>query len=237
MGGFALVATSPRLARAARRVRKKRLDLDHGAARQRPEAATRSPADNPALWRSAPFFGRGSVIVCGHMNTPASHPRTSASQSLRVVAQALAPYVAEELLRLESLATEALDPDYDARTCRRLAGELSDAVLGRAATLFEALAGGGVIDSVTLADRLGVSPRALSGNLTTPLKRRAKALGLPLPFDGGHGDQAYGGISLPSRDMDAQRTHWRDRNGIAERMLNAVRDELRARRKGRAAGR
>jgi hypothetical protein len=107
--------------------------------------------------------------------------------------------------------------------------ELGDSVIERSRTLFELLARQHVVDSTELASALGVTPRALGGYLTTPLKRRANALGLPLPFDGGRGAEPFGGIGTPSPDMDRARTHWEDRDGIAPRMLIALDAELIAR--------
>jgi hypothetical protein len=160
----------------------------------------------------------------------------SADQTLKLLARALAPYLREEFRHLEELDSEALDPSYDLQTCRRFVTALGDHVLRRARTLFEILASDGLVDSVRLAALLDVAPRELSGNLTTPLKRRAKALRLRLPFAGGLGTEPYGGILAPSPDMDPDRTHWQDRDGIARRMLNAIEDETSARAKhaGRA---
>lgn len=153
----------------------------------------------------------------------------STEEALRVLAWALAPYLAEELEQLRALEAEALAPDYDLRTCRRFVAELGDEVLPRAETLFRLLSRERVIDSLQLAEALGATPRGLSGFLTTPLKRRAKTLGLPLPFAGGLGAESYGGIMAPSPDMDPQRTHWQDRDGIAKRMLRAIEEERAAR--------
>jgi hypothetical protein len=65
--------------------------------------------------------------------------------------------------------------------------------------------------------------------LTSPLKRRAKQLGLPLPFHGGEGSLAYGGIPDPQPDESPRRTYWSDRDGIARRMVEALEGELRSR--------
>lgn len=141
-----------------------------------------------------------------------------------MIARALAPYLAKELRALARVESEGLDPNYDIRTCRRFLAGLGGDVLVRAETLFRLLAGEQVVDSVELAGALGATPRGISGQLTTPLKRRAKSLQLPLPFLGGRGDAPFGGIPSPTPDMDANRTHWADRNGIAARMITAIQE-------------
>ncbi len=157
--------------------------------------------------------------------------RTSPDAALRSLAQALAPYIAEELRQLEALERETLSPEFDAATCARFVAELGDGVLDRARMLFERLDRDEVVNSVALAETLGITPRELSGYLTTPLKRRAAALKLPLPFSGGLGAEQYGGIRSPAPDMDPQRTHWQNRDGIAGRMLAAIAGELESRSK------
>jgi hypothetical protein len=49
---------------------------------------------------------------------------------------------------------------------------------------------------------------------------------LPLPFDGGEGALPWGGLPSPEPDDDRERTYWQDRNGIADRMVSALRREL-----------
>jgi hypothetical protein len=151
---------------------------------------------------------------------------TESDATLRMLAHSLAPYIRDELRRLDALESQKLDPRFDASTCAEYVLSLGDGVLTRARTLFGLLAGGDAISSVQLAGALEVTPRALSGYLTTPLKRRAKALGLPLPFAGGSGDKPYGGLTSPPADATPDRTYWRDRDGIAQRMLTAIGLEL-----------
>lgn len=129
---------------------------------------------------------------------------------MRALARVLAPYIASELhgqLRLKS--ESALDPDYDEATAARYVEGLGRDVVERAIEFFSALAEPPYrIDSLLLADRVGaVSPRDLPGILTTPLKRRAEALGLPRPWEEG---EARG------------RTVWRDRDEVAARLLVAL---------------
>src|SRR4051812_17701599 len=96
----------------------------------------------------------------------------------------LAPFVADELERrgADRIAPTAL-ADYDEGTCREFAKGLKTPVLTRAATLFAHLAQNGSVGSVRLAQDLSLaSPRELPGPLTTPIKRRARKLGLKLPW-------------------------------------------------------
>jgi hypothetical protein len=138
----------------------------------------------------------------------------------------LAPYLAVELKGLLSseLATEGLSADYDERTCAVFVRELGERVVDRAIVLFEAIAQDGRINSAELAELLDARPPQLGALLTTPIKRRAKTLGLPWPFEGGQGDRDYGGIASPQPGDDPGRTYWEDRDGIAERMLQALRE-------------
>jgi len=122
------------------------------------------------------------------------------------------------------------DPGYDAETCAEFVRGLGPGVVERGIVLYRALAGEGKIDSVSLAASLGLDgPSVLSGALTTALKRRADHLGLPYPFDGGQGQEMYGGITNPADDDDPERTHWADRDGLAGRMLAALVREHEAR--------
>lgn len=135
------------------------------------------------------------------------------SDALRALARALAPYLAEELRGCDFRGRPAegsLDPDYDDATAARYVEDLGRDVVERAIELFSALAEPPHrIDSVALAERVGaVSPRDLPGILTTPLKRRADALGLPWPWLDGE-----------SRG----RTVWRERvPGIGDRLRSAL---------------
>lgn len=138
----------------------------------------------------------------------------------RIVARWLAPYIEEELAQLPARARRrgALTPEYDEATCTEFVVPLGDVVLRNGEVLFGWLASSGEITSLDLADELGVaSPRQISAVLTTPLKRRAKALQLPLPWNEGERDG---------------RTVWIGRDAIARRMLTAIQAE-RERRGGK----
>lgn len=105
---------------------------------------------------------------------------------------------------------------YPEDTCRAFAQGLKDEVLDRALTLFWALAREGSIDSNDLGALLGARSRQAGALVSTPMKRRAEEMDLPLPY--------VIGRSSPSR----LRT-WSDQFGIAERMASALLDEQQAR--------
>lgn len=126
------------------------------------------------------------------------------------LARWLAPYVADELQRRGF--NPAASADYDEAACVALVREFGVNTLNRAADFFAKLEADGAVDSVTMAQQLGVgTPRNISSALTTPLKRHAKRLGLGLPWTEG--------VSAENR------TVWRDRDGIAGRMRAAVLQE------------
>ena len=89
---------------------------------------------------------------------------------------------------------------------------LSDGLLRRASTLFDALVAESVVDSARLADRLGVTPGRLRTLVTEPLERRARALGLPRPF------------ALGTAAKTRRRT-WSDHEGVATILAEALRAE------------
>lgn len=141
---------------------------------------------------------------------------------LRSAARLLAPYIEAELGR----AAVTYSHLYDGGTIGEYARKLPDGVIEKAIVLFEHLAEHGRMSSVELAAALGFdSPRAIPGALTTPLKRRAREMNLPLPFDGGEGSLPYGGITDPQPSDDRERTYWQDRDGIAERMVTILKGE------------
>jgi hypothetical protein len=140
----------------------------------------------------------------------------------RALARWLAPYVVEELgLTGQSQPEPFPLQSYDDATCAVFVASLGDVVLDNGEVFFARLVQEREIGSLALADAIGVaSPRNIAAVLTTPLKKRAKALSLPLPW---------------AEDARGQRTVWLDRDGIAERMLRAVREEKARRARRRAA--
>jgi hypothetical protein len=145
-----------------------------------------------------------------------------ADLAARALARWLAPYVAEELgLSGQSQPQPSPLQGYGEAACAVFVASLGDVVLDNAEVFFARLAQEREIGSLALADAIGVaSPRNIAAVLTTPLKKRAKALSLPLPW---------------AEDARGQRTVWLDRDGIAERMLRAVREEKAQRARRRAA--
>src|SRR3981189_2643858 len=104
------------------------------------------------------------------------------------IAKWLAPYIAAELGGTAPAAKPALSPDYDEATCREYISGIGDPVLPRAEIFFRALAEAAAFDkglgSLELTRQLGAdSPRQIASQLTNSLKRRAKTLGLPYPWD------------------------------------------------------
>ena len=98
---------------------------------------------------------------------------------------------------------------YDEPTCRVFAEELDEDRRARAGVLFAILAERGSVTSVELAHELDMSVTGLPGALITPLRRRADAMDLPLPFESGV-------------DEDSRLRRWSDSGGIAARMLRAL---------------
>lgn len=155
-----------------------------------------------------------------HRNAPDNQALLEFDDLGPAIARWLAPYVAAELERARQQTGDrpAAELDYDDEMCRRFVGGLKTPTLTKATTLFLHLNRSGRVDSVQLTKDLSLgTPRNLSGPLTTPLKRRAKKLGLPLPWDEGV--------------TDDDRTLWRDRDGIADRMLQAIQNEQQYRHK------
>lgn len=124
----------------------------------------------------------------------------------RALARWLAPYLRDELTRLDSTS-------YDDATCAIYVRELGQGVLNKSATFFRMLEENGRVGSLELAHAIGTNtPKNIPANLTNSLKQRAVAMSLPRPWD-------------ETKDDD-QRTVWVDHDGIAERMTNAVQNEM-----------
>jgi hypothetical protein len=108
--------------------------------------------------------------------------------------------------------------EYDADTCRQFldAKHIGTNVLERAEVFFRALKADGEINSLDLVDALELEggPRTIPANLTIALKKSYRRLGLSKPW---------------AADTTGERTVWRDRDGIAARMVDAIQEE-RARR-------
>jgi hypothetical protein len=150
-----------------------------------------------------------------------SHPLDEVAPAL---AKWLAPYVAAELKIAGPDTPDALSPDYDDHTCQVYISGIGTAVLPRAEAFFFALAGHAAearppVDSLELVEALNAwdkslnitSPRQLPSLLTNSLKRRAKTLGLPVPWT--------------ETKSPEGRIVWLDRDGIAGRLLGVLNDE------------
>jgi hypothetical protein len=142
------------------------------------------------------------------------------TDALRALARELAPLIAEELGLDKPPSRPPSTPHgrYDHRTIVEFLSplHLGDSVLLRARIFFKQLAREGRVGSLELVDLLDLKgPTSIAANLTNPLKRRAKRLGLEVPWD-------------ETADRD-DRTVWVDRDGIAQRMVEAVDDEIRRR--------
>jgi hypothetical protein len=129
----------------------------------------------------------------------------------RAIAKWLAPYLAAELGTLPSAATKP-GAEYDSATCAEYVRELGQGVLNRSQDFFMKLEHDGRIGSLDLALAIGTdTPRNIPANLTNSLKQRARRMGLAVPWD--------------ETESDDGRTVWLDRDGIASRMVEALRGE------------
>lgn len=117
-----------------------------------------------------------------------------------------------------SNSTVTYADDYDDATCGHFLKpeHLADGVLERMFLFFRELEQRGEISSLDLVQLLGVKgPTSLPANLTNPMKKRARKLGIPVPW-----------AEATTHD---NRTLWRDRDGIASRMVKAIEAERVAR--------
>lgn len=150
-----------------------------------------------------------------------AHPLDEIAPAL---AKWLAPHIAAELNLAGPQTPDELSPDYDQRTCEVYVSGIGDVVLNRALAFFEALAAHHAevrpeVDSLALVELLNriepdlevTSPRQIPSLLTNSLKRRAKALALPMPW-------------TEQRTRDG-RTSWVDRDGIAGRLCGVLYQE------------
>jgi hypothetical protein len=114
---------------------------------------------------------------------------------------------------LESVSP--VSSEYDLETCERfLEGHhLGDSVLERARIFFGQIAEQGEINSKDLVWALNLKgPTSIPANLTNPLKKSARRLGI---------DEPWTWAETP----DGTRTIWKDRDGIAARMVGVIEEE------------
>jgi hypothetical protein len=107
-----------------------------------------------------------------------------------------------------------ITPGFNDYTCQVFVQKFNDTVLTNGELFFTELEKSGEIGSLGLTQAIGVArPSDIPFVLTTPLKRRTKAIGLgkQVPW-------------TPATSPDG-RTVWRDRDGIAGRMVKAIKQE------------
>ena len=144
------------------------------------------------------------------------------SQALDALADALGPrLVARGFVvgQAPSTTPSTYSAEYDDATCKQFLNpdHLGDSVLDRAKLFFELLDQKGEISSPDLVAALGVKgARSVPANLTNPLKKRARKMKIPVPW-------------TEASTPDGLRTVWKDRDGIASRMLTAIEQERRNR--------
>src|SRR5919197_613799 len=137
------------------------------------------------------------------------------SQALDALAEALVPRLMARgfLVEQETAPTAAsYSENYDDATCTQFLNRdhLGDSVLDRAKTFFELLDENGEVSSPDLVAALGVKgARSVPANLTNPLKKRARKMRIPVPW-------------TETSTPDGLRTVWKDRDGIASRMVEAI---------------
>ena len=140
------------------------------------------------------------------------------SQALDALAEALVPRLMARgfLVEQETAPTAAsYSENYDDATCTQFLNRdhLGDSVLDRAKTFFELLDENGEVSSPDLVAALGVKgARSVPANLTNPLKKRARKMRIPVPW-------------TETSTPDGLRTVWKDRDGIASRMVEAIEQE------------
>jgi hypothetical protein len=143
---------------------------------------------------------------------------TMADATLDQLADALLPRLLARgvLVRApEPSAAGSYDADYDDATCAQFLNpaHLGDSVLERASVFFEALDRMGEIGSPDLVQLLGVKgPTSIPANLTIALKKRARKLAIPVPWS-------------EATTRDNAHIVWRNRDGIAARMVRAISEE------------
>lgn len=140
------------------------------------------------------------------------------SQALDALAEALRPRLVARGFALgqePGTTPSTYSAMYDDATCQQFlnADHLGDSVLDRAKTFFDLLEQKGEIASPDLVAAIGVKgARSVPANLTNPLKKRARKMKIPVPW-------------TEASTPDGLRTVWKDRDGIAARMVKAIAQE------------
>jgi hypothetical protein len=143
---------------------------------------------------------------------------TNADALLDDLVELIAPKLVKRgFVRSQDAAMKApVSDDYDETTCRQLIDRehLSDSVLERARIFFAKLGEQGSLSSLDVVELLDLKgPTSVPANLTNPLKKSARRLGIEEPWSWGENE-------------DGTRTIWSDRDGIAARMTKAIEAEL-----------
>ena len=138
----------------------------------------------------------------------------------RALAAWLAPYLAEHLgSPVEPGETDVIEGstgDYTDEAVAEFVRGLGSKVLVNSKPFFAAMGERGQVGSLEVARMVGVSsPRNIPSVLTTPLKRRAKTMDLPLPWRSGADHE--------------DRTLWFSIDDLAERFVKAIDAELQTR--------
>jgi hypothetical protein len=140
---------------------------------------------------------------------------TTIDQLIDDLADLLAPRLLERgfvVNEVPPAVPAGVSSTYDGFTCEQflLGKHMGDSVLERAEVFFAALAEEGEISSVELAAALDLKgPKSLPANLTNSLKKSARRLRIEEPWEA-------------TETADGTRTVWRDRDGIAARMVEEI---------------
>lgn len=150
------------------------------------------------------FVGLGGalLVVAGLAKR---HRERTMTGSLVADAEVTATEEKPAKVRLESLAPGVYGPEI----CATFASGLRAEVAERGLLFFRRLAKDGEIDSAVAAEILGVRPTELAGRLMTPIRRRAEALSLALPY-------------AAARAPKTRQRIWRDHLGNAARLGEAL---------------
>jgi hypothetical protein len=135
--------------------------------------------------------------------------------ALETLARLVAPFVKDLLDEgaVEASSTVSEVRHYDKEAAHLFAEGLSSELLAAGEVLFKALQEPPhEVDSVTLGDWAGLSPRELSGRLLRPLGQQAQKLGLPRPWES---------VRVAPRGEQGARTLLRGDGEIASLLLAA----------------
>lgn len=107
--------------------------------------------------------------------------------------------------------------------CAQFVRSLPETVQPRAAAFFAMLEREGRMGSPEVADLLECKRSGIGGLLTRWIREAARTNDWPLPYEGGLGEEPYGGIASPRASDDRGVTYYIDRDGNAARIVEAAR--------------